>query len=69
MDIAEHITAVGLEGKPTSTVPGDEVHAELKRIESKLGKYPHSKLDFTKLDQMLAWNPCGRIPCQKAGIH
>lgn len=41
--------AVGLEGKPTSTTPGEDVYRELQRIEKSMGKYPHSKLDATKV--------------------
>lgn len=61
--------AVGLEGKPTSTVPGDEVHAELKRIESKLGKYPHSKLDFTKLDKKSQTTRLIKATCPDCGYN
>lgn len=43
--------AVGLDGKPTSTFPNDELWHELKRLEQKLGRYPHAQLDATKLDK------------------
>lgn len=41
--------AVGLEGRPTSTTPGESLASELKEITDKitedLGPYPHAKLD------------------------
>lgn len=37
--------AVGLEGKPTATVPGKELAADLKVLAKELGKYPHSRLE------------------------
>lgn len=38
---ARHARAVGLEGKLTATVPGDELIETLKVVAAKLGKYPH----------------------------
>lgn len=38
-------TAVGLEGKMTSTVPGDILAATIKSWREGLGPYPHAKLD------------------------
>lgn len=36
--------AIGLEGKPTATVAGERLHAELETITETLGEYPHKKL-------------------------
>lgn len=38
--------AIGLTGKMTATVAGPELVPVLKEIEKKLGKYPHSSIDF-----------------------
>ena len=37
---------LGLEGKMTSTRAGERLAKEIKAIVKKLGKYPHSKIDF-----------------------
>jgi hypothetical protein len=37
--------AVGLEGKLTATVPGDDLRADLKMIAGQIGPYPHAKLE------------------------
>lgn len=42
-------TAVGLEGKMTATTEGDRLVAELETIIAKIGKYPHAKLDNSRL--------------------
>ncbi len=39
---------VGLTGKPTATVAGDDLKAKLADIARELGTYPHSTLDVTK---------------------
>lgn len=36
--------AVGLEGKPTATVAGDELRPKLEALASELGPYPHSPM-------------------------
>lgn len=41
--------AIGLEGKPTSTHAGEELHAELERLNVRLGVFPHAELDARKL--------------------
>lgn len=38
------IRALGLEGKPTATVPGKDLKAELRTLAGELGKYPHTRL-------------------------
>ena len=38
--------AIGLEGKLTATTAGVELTKTLKAIVKKIGKYPHSKIDF-----------------------
>jgi hypothetical protein len=38
---------VGLEGKPTATVAGEELVEDLRVIAHELGRYPHEKLDST----------------------
>lgn len=35
---------IGLVGKPTNTVAGDELLGEIERIMAKLGEFPHAKL-------------------------
>lgn len=40
--------AVGLTGKPTSTVAGDDLKVRLAAIAEVLGNYPHSTLDISK---------------------
>lgn len=41
--------AIGLEGKPTSTVASDALKTTFKRlIKDSLGEYPHQSLDITK---------------------
>lgn len=37
--------AIGLTGKMTATVAGEELAAHLKKIADKIGKYPHAKLN------------------------
>lgn len=39
------IRALGLEGKPTATVPGKELRATLKALAGELGKYPSTRLN------------------------
>lgn len=39
--------AVGLTGKMTATVAGDELRATLETISAKLGDYPHATIDFS----------------------
>jgi hypothetical protein len=36
--------ALGLEGKPTATVAGDECRAKLAELAERLGEYPHKKI-------------------------
>ncbi len=38
--------AIGLEGKPTATHAGERLHAEIEGIVSRLGEYPHEKLEL-----------------------
>lgn len=38
--------AVGLTGKMTATVAGDDLTAKLKTISKRLGKFPHATIDF-----------------------
>jgi len=38
--------AIGLKGKLTATTAGPELEKRLTTIAKKLGKYPHSKIDF-----------------------
>jgi len=40
--------AVGLTGKMTSTVAGEELTEKLKAIHAELGDFPHSKIDATQ---------------------
>jgi hypothetical protein len=42
-------TALGLTGKMTSTVPGDELKLRLQDVSGKLGDYPHSKLNVDSI--------------------
>lgn len=42
---AKAAKALGLEGKPTHTVAGDELKARLAKVVEKLGEIPHSALD------------------------
>jgi hypothetical protein len=39
--------AIGLEGKPTATVAGAALRAELTKIADALGPYPHAKLNLS----------------------
>tara|TARA_E500000318_G_scaffold31690_2_gene31500 strand:- start:1882 stop:2460 length:579 start_codon:yes stop_codon:yes gene_type:complete len=39
--------AVGLEGKMTATVAGEELTEQLEAISKKLGKYPHAQVDLS----------------------
>lgn len=55
--------AIGLEGKPTATVPGAELIEEMKRIEKKLGKYPHSKLDMSKVKNKIQTTRLVKAEC------
>lgn len=58
--------SVGLEGKPTSTIAGERLHAELIKIADKLGTYPHAKLTPNKPKQKsrqlkASCNDCGAV--------
>lgn len=59
--------AVGLEGKPTATEPGDALYAELKRIESRLCGYPHAKLDATKTKRKAQTTRMVKCECGDCG--
>lgn len=39
--------AIGLEGKPTATAPGDTFTRLVQPLLKQLGKYPHAALDFS----------------------
>lgn len=60
---------LGLEGKMTATVPGDELKAELKLVADKLGEYPHKALDLgmlapkqtTRMLKLEAISCCGYV--------
>ena len=41
--------AIGLTGKMTATICGDELKPKLESMVKKLGKYPHKKLDATPI--------------------
>ncbi len=41
--------ALGLTGKMTATVPGDELVQRLQDLSGKLGPYPHAKLNTAKM--------------------
>ena len=55
--------AVGLEGKMTNTIAGEELTEKIKAIVKKLGRYPHKKLNLstTKQSTRLILISCGRI--------
>lgn len=63
--------SVGLTGKMTSTVPGDELKAAIVVWQASLGEYPHAKLDpqqspvkkqSTRMIKMECKNPeCGYV--------
>lgn len=57
--------AVGLEGKPTSTFAGKELHETLKQLEQKLGAYPHSTLDLTKVKNKTQTTRLIKAECPK----
>lgn len=44
-EFREIAVAVGLKGKMTATVAGEELEATLKEIVEELGEYPHKKLE------------------------
>lgn len=61
------IRALGLEGKPTATVPGKALKAELRTLAGELGPYPHKRLSpldlpKTQSTRMLKVE-CGRCGC------
>lgn len=62
--------AVGLEGKPTATVAGEELTATLALLASNMPPYPHAKLDFTKLSKKQGTRMlkvyCGNPECSAA---
>lgn len=43
--------ALGFTGKPTCSVPGKELKAELRALAGELGPYPHTRLDPAKMDK------------------
>ena len=59
--------AVGLEGKMTATVAGEELTATLKEIYEELGEYPHAQLDISNVKKQstrlikMECNDCGFI--------
>lgn len=61
--------AVGLEGKMTATVAGEELKKSLTKLAKTLGKYPHSKLtgangrkkQSTRLIKLVAEECCGYV--------
>lgn len=42
------MTAAGLEGKPTATVPGDRLRGQLTTIAGLLGPYPHAAINLSQ---------------------
>lgn len=46
--------ALGLAGKPTEALPGDELVWDLIAIADTLGEYPHSKINFEKIRKLMA---------------
>lgn len=61
--------ALGLTGKMTATVPGDDLTTRLQDVVGKLGPYPHAKLNLSELGpkqstrMLKVWAPdcCGMI--------
>jgi hypothetical protein len=43
-EFARLMLALGLEGKPTHTVPGEKLTLKLVAVKKRLGKYPHAEL-------------------------
>lgn len=62
-----YMVAIGLEGKPTRAVPGEELQEELAAILDKLGEYPHTAIkaddrtrQTTRLLKVMCWE-CGYV--------
>jgi hypothetical protein len=58
--------ALGLTGKMTATVAGETLTKQLKTIIKKLGKYPHSAIDFSnrkKQSTRMVKVTCADVEC------
>lgn len=66
-EFARVARGLGLEGKMTATVPGEDLKLRLADVAGKLGDYPHAKLTHFKAPQktrmLKVWAPncCGMI--------
>jgi hypothetical protein len=58
--------AAGLEGKPTATVAGAKLQADLQIIVDRLGPYPHGKIDKTAGPAKKHGTRMRKISCENA---
>jgi len=59
--------AIGLEGKMTSTVAGDELKAKLEKIVEDIGDYPHKEIDLTTRKKQSTRNI--KVECSVCGFN
>lgn len=60
------IRALGLEGKPTATVPGKALKAELRALAGELGPYPHKRLSPLDLPKVQSTRML-KVECERCG--
>lgn len=64
---AKGARALGLEGKPTATIAGEEFLAWAKPLVEALGPYPHASLDVTKNAAKKDHNRQLKVKCPECG--
>jgi hypothetical protein len=57
--------AIGLEGKMTATVAGEDLLVRLREIETQLGEYPHAKL--TPINKKTQGTRMLKLQCKECG--
>lgn len=58
---------LGLEGKPTATVAGDELKSELANMLTFLGDYPHAVLSHEALERKKQSTRMKKVTCPECG--
>jgi hypothetical protein len=63
-DFKKMAKALGLEGKMTATVPGEDLRLKLKKIIAKIGEYPAGRVDLAGI---VGRTPAGQKPKVSSG--
>jgi hypothetical protein len=66
-DFTKGMKAVGLAGKPTATVAGDELRPKLRQIIEQLGEYPHPRLNALVAPVKKQATRLVKCECQECG--